>query len=133
MRPNPTHEIRKVWKNQISKGGRETGTNPRQNAAEVMTLLQQVLAALLVALANAAALRDEEKFSPSGRELLRRIRTFSPVLTADRRLDHDLRDLTTAIATGFMVGAPPLRVCPSGPAPSGVPKRLRRGRVSPRS
>ncbi len=75
------------------------GQNGALNAAEVMTLLQQVLAALLVALANAAALRDEERFSPSGRELLRRIRTFSPVLTADRRLDHDLRSLTAAIDT----------------------------------
>ncbi len=78
------------------------GQNAALNAAEIMTLLQQVLAALLVALSNAATLRCEEKFSPSGKDLLRRVRSFSPVLTADRRLDHDLRGLTGAINSGLL-------------------------------
>ena len=81
------------------------GQNATLNAAEVMTLLQGVLASLLVALSNAATLRDEEKFSASGKELLQGIRSFSPILQSDRRLDHDLRRLTTAIDAGELFGA----------------------------
>ncbi|MBU1567542.1 MAG: aromatic amino acid ammonia-lyase, partial [Proteobacteria bacterium] len=81
------------------------GQNAALNAAEVMTLFQEVLAALLVALSNAATLRDEEMFSAGGKELLRRIRSFSPILESDRRLDHDLRRLTEAIDTGGLLRA----------------------------
>ncbi len=81
------------------------GQNGALNAAEVMTLFQGVLASLLVALSNAATLRDEEKFSPSGKELLKTIRFFSPILQSDRRLDHDLRRLTEAIDTDGLRGA----------------------------
>ncbi|MDK9709112.1 MAG: aromatic amino acid ammonia-lyase [Desulforhopalus sp.] len=81
------------------------GQNAALNALEVMKLFQGVVASLLVALSNAAALRDEEKFSDSGRELLKRIRSFSPVLGSDRRLDHDLRGLTEAINSGELLGA----------------------------
>jgi histidine ammonia-lyase len=76
------------------------GLNAALNAAEVITLLQQVLACLLVGLSNAAALRNENLLSNSSRQLLDRVRSRSPVLTADRRLDHDLRDLTQAIDAG---------------------------------
>ena len=81
------------------------GQNAALNAAEVMTLLQEVLASLLVALSNAATLRNEEDFAASGKKLLRCIRSLSPVLTADRRLDHDLRRLTQAIDAGELLGA----------------------------
>ena len=80
------------------------GQNAALNAAEVMTLLQEVLASLLVALSNAASLRNEEDFSASGQALLLQIRLFSPVLTSDRRLDHDLRQLTKAIDAGGLPG-----------------------------
>jgi len=83
------------------------GLNAALNAAEVITLLQQVLAALLVGLSNAAALRDEALLCQGSRQLLDRVRSMSPVLTADRRLDHDLRDLTQAIDAG--------RVCAGAP------------------
>lgn len=79
------------------------GMNAALNATEVMTLFQQVVTSLLVALSNAAALRNEEHFSPCGRELLSRVRALSPILTADRRLDHDLQRLTKAIDTGELL------------------------------
>lgn len=79
------------------------GQNAALNAAEVMTLLQQVLASSLVALSNAASLRNEEDFSSSGKELLRRVRAFSPILVSDRRLDHDLRCLTKAVDAGELL------------------------------
>jgi histidine ammonia-lyase len=74
----------------------------------VITLLQQVLAALLVALSNAAALRNETLLSAGSKRLLDRVRSRSPVLTADRRLDHDLRHLTEEIDAG--------EVCTGGPS-----------------
>ena len=81
------------------------GANGALNCGEVVSLLQQVLAALLIALSNAAALRDESRFAPAGQGLLRAIRRHSPPLTADRRLDHDLRGLATAIDRGELVAA----------------------------
>ena len=80
------------------------GQNAALNAAEVMTLFQGVLASLLVALSNAATLRDEEKFSAGGKELLQSVRSFSPILQSDRRLDHDLRRLTEVIDAGELLG-----------------------------
>ena len=77
------------------------GLNAALNASEIVTLLQQVLATLLVALSNAAALRDAALFSKASTRLLERVRACSPVLTEDRRLDHDLRRLTLAIDDGF--------------------------------
>ena len=69
------------------------GLNAALNAAESVRLLQHVLATLLVALSNAASLRGDERFSPAARVLLARVRECSKVLTADRRLDHDLERL----------------------------------------
>ncbi len=80
------------------------GQNAALNCTEVVTLLQQVLASLLIALSNAAALRDHDRFSVSGRQLLYQVRAISPLLTCDRRLDHDLRALTTAIDHGSLTG-----------------------------
>ena len=85
------------------------GLNAALNAAEVITLLQQVLACLLVALSNAATLRDETMFSRGATRLLAGVRSRSPVLTADRRLDHDLRYLTQAIDAGRVYADGPLQ------------------------
>ena len=77
------------------------GLNAALNAAEVITLFQQVPAVELIALSNAGRLRDEGRLSPAGRHLLDRIRTYSPVLEHDRRLDRDLERLTLAIDEGL--------------------------------
>jgi histidine ammonia-lyase len=73
------------------------GLHAVQNAAEIATLLQQVLATLLVALSNAARSRDEARLSPCGRHLLEQVRAHCPVLTEDRRLDHELEALVQAM------------------------------------
>jgi histidine ammonia-lyase len=76
------------------------GLNAALNAAEATRLLQQVLATQLIALSNAAALRDEALLSEGGRRLLAAIRSRSSVLAFDRRLDHDLQDLVAMIDEG---------------------------------
>lgn len=76
------------------------GLNAALNAAEITTLVQQVLATQMVALSNAAGLRDETRLSPDGRRWLEIIRSASPVLTYDRRLDGDLQRLTEMIDQG---------------------------------
>jgi len=76
------------------------GLNAALSAAEVTTLVQQVLATQLIALSNAAALRDETLLSAGGKRLLETVRQHSPVLTFDRRLDRDLQNLTTMIDEG---------------------------------
>ena len=73
------------------------GLNAAVHAGEVMTLLQQATATLLIALSNAANLRDEALFSPAGRNLLAEVRRHSPVLECDRRLDLDIRRLTASM------------------------------------
>jgi histidine ammonia-lyase len=78
------------------------GLNAALNAAEVITLFQQVLAVELIALSNASRLRDETRLSPTGRYLLDRIRAYSQVLERDRRLDRDLERLTDAIDGGLL-------------------------------
>ncbi|MBL0713524.1 MAG: aromatic amino acid lyase [Desulfosarcina sp.] len=77
------------------------GLNAALNAAEVTTLLQQVLATQLIALSNAAGLREENQLAPAGREFLDRIRAVSTVLAHDRRLDGDLQGLTVMIDQGM--------------------------------
>ncbi len=47
----------------------------------------------LIALSNAAHLRGEEGVSSAGKVLLARVRESSAVLSADRRLDHDMERL----------------------------------------
>jgi histidine ammonia-lyase len=73
------------------------GLHAALNAAEIGDLLRQALAAHLIALSNAAALRDESRLAPRGRHLLAAIRRESPVLTSDRRLDGDLLRLAAAV------------------------------------
>ncbi|MEW6265230.1 MAG: aromatic amino acid ammonia-lyase [Thermodesulfobacteriota bacterium] len=77
------------------------GLNAALNAAEVVTLVQQVLATHSIAVSNAAAQRDEALFSPGGKSLLDRIRAISPVLTEDRRLDREIEGLTRALDQGL--------------------------------
>ncbi|MGD9332577.1 MAG: aromatic amino acid ammonia-lyase [Desulfobacterales bacterium] len=79
------------------------GLNAALSAAEVVTLVQQVLASQLIALSNAAALRDEALLSAPGKRLLEVIRSESPLLTHDRRLDGDLERLTTMIDRGIAI------------------------------
>ena len=73
------------------------GLNAALTAAEVTTLLQQVLATQMIALSNAAAQRDEALLSAEGKQFLEVIRSNSAVLTYDRRLDGDLKKLTEMI------------------------------------
>ena len=79
------------------------GLHAALNAAELTTLLQQVLACQLIALSNAAALRDETLISESGQGLLEAIRCHSAVLAFDRRLDGDLEELTAMIDRGLAI------------------------------
>ncbi len=69
------------------------GLNAAVNAAESVKLVQRVLATQLIALSNAAHLRGEEGVSSAGKVLLARVRESSAVLSADRRLDHDMERL----------------------------------------
>jgi len=73
------------------------GLNAALTAAEITTLLQQVLATQMIALSNAAAQRDEALLSADGKRFLEAIRLNSAVLTYDRRLDGDLKKLTAMI------------------------------------
>jgi histidine ammonia-lyase len=82
------------------------GLNAALNAAEVTTLVQQVLATQMIALSNAAALRDETLLSIEGKRFLEMIRMKSPVLTFDRRLDGDLQGLTEMIDQGAVISEP---------------------------
>ena len=82
------------------------GLNAALNAAEVTTLVQQVLATQMIALSNAAALRDETLLSIEGKQFLEAIRMKSPVLTFDRRLDGDLQGLTEMIDQGAVISEP---------------------------
>jgi histidine ammonia-lyase len=82
------------------------GLNAALTAEEATGLAGHVLAALLIALSNAAALRDETRLSPGGKAFLAEIRAISPVLTYDRRLDGDLARLA-AWAGNPVLPAPP--------------------------
>jgi len=73
------------------------GLNAALNAAEAVHLLKHVLATQMIALSNAASLRDEQALSPAGSRLLACIRARSPVLEADRRLDHDIAELVKLV------------------------------------
>ena len=81
------------------------GLNAALSAREVATLVQQVLATQMIALSNAAALRKEALLSPQGKQLLEMIRSASPLLTYDRRLDGDLEKLVSMIDRGIFLEA----------------------------
>lgn len=76
------------------------GLNAALNAVESTGLVSQVLAAELIALSNAARLRDESRLSREGRLLLRGVREHSAVLEKDRRLDRDLSRVAAWIESG---------------------------------
>jgi histidine ammonia-lyase len=66
------------------------GVQAALNAGDVVGLLALALATGLIALSNAARLRDETGISPRGRTLLHVVRARSPVLEVDRPLDADI-------------------------------------------
>jgi histidine ammonia-lyase len=74
------------------------GLNAAVNASESVGYLSNALATELIALSNAAALRDQCRVSPAGRSLLAHVRSLSPVLSEDRRLDIDIARVTASIA-----------------------------------
>jgi histidine ammonia-lyase len=63
------------------------------HASEHVGLLTRALATELIALSNAAHMRDEARISPAGRRLLAQVRAHSPVLVRDRPLDADIARL----------------------------------------
>jgi histidine ammonia-lyase len=81
------------------------GLNAALNADDITVLLQQVLATVMVALSNAAALRPAEHFSSAALGLLDGIRAYSPVLNCDRRLDRDLNRMVQALENGSLQAA----------------------------
>jgi histidine ammonia-lyase len=70
------------------------------HASENVAFLARALATELIALSNAARMRDESRFSPCGRHLLKQVRTMSPVLVRDRPLDADIARLAAWLETG---------------------------------
>jgi histidine ammonia-lyase len=77
------------------------GLQAALSASEIVTLLTRALATELIALSNAANLRDQAKISPAGRELLREIRKRSRVLAdRDRPLDADIERVFTWLDQG---------------------------------
>ena len=77
------------------------GLQAALSASEIVHLLTRALATEMIAVSNAANLRDEAHISPAGRKLLREIRKRSPVLAFhDRPLDGDIERVFTWIGTG---------------------------------
>ncbi len=76
------------------------GLQAALHAKENVSLLTRALATEMIAVSNAARLRDESKLSPCGRDLLRNIRRLSPVLTRDRPLDADIARITAWLEMG---------------------------------
>jgi histidine ammonia-lyase len=77
------------------------GLQAALSASEIVHLLTRALATEMIAISNAANLRDETHISPAGRALLREIRKRSPVLAFhDRPLDGDIERVFAWIGTG---------------------------------
>ena len=76
------------------------GLQAALHASENVALLARALATEMIALSNAARLRDESRISPRGRTLLQQVRTMSPVLVRDRPLDADIARLAAWLDTG---------------------------------
>jgi len=71
------------------------GLQAALHASENVALLTRAVATELIALSNAARLRDESRLSSNARRLLACVRGMSPVLTGhDRPLDADIAQLT---------------------------------------
>ena len=76
------------------------GLQAALHASENVGLLTRALATELIALSNAARLRDESRLSAAARRLLAQVRTFSPVLAVrDRPLDADIVRVTAWLET----------------------------------
>jgi histidine ammonia-lyase len=67
------------------------GTNAALSARAIQELVEFGLAAWLVALSQAAAIRGEDGLSAAGMALVDGVRRSAPVVEADRPLDADLR------------------------------------------
>ena len=76
------------------------GLHAALHASESVALLARVLATALIALSNAAHLRDESRISPCGRALLGQVRKMSPVLRRDRPLDGDIAQIAAWLDAG---------------------------------
>ncbi len=76
------------------------GMNAAVNVSVVVGLVSRVLGAELIALSNAARLRDESRLSREGHRLLGSVRALSPLLSADRRLDEDLGRIAAWVESG---------------------------------
>jgi histidine ammonia-lyase len=74
------------------------------HASENVAYLSRALATELIALSNAASLRDESRVSPRGAALLARIRALSPVLRRDRPLDADIARIADWLEGGEVAG-----------------------------
>jgi histidine ammonia-lyase len=74
------------------------GTNAALNARETAGLAERVLAGLLIALSQAAAIKGEKALSPSSRSLVERVRAIVPLVTRDRPLDAELERLAVEVA-----------------------------------
>jgi histidine ammonia-lyase len=66
------------------------GLQAAVHASQNVAYLARALATELIALSNAASLRDESRLSPRGAALVARVRALSPVLRHDRPLDADI-------------------------------------------
>ena len=76
------------------------GLQAALHASENVGLLTRALATELIALSNAARLRDESRLSAAARRLLAQVRTFSPMLAVrDRPLDADIVRVTAWLET----------------------------------
>ena len=76
------------------------GVQAAVHAGEAIALLTQALATELIALSNAARLRDESKLSPCARRMLDRVRALSPVLVRDRPLEADIARVAAWLESG---------------------------------
>ena len=76
------------------------GLQAALHASENVSLLARALATEMIALSNAARLRDESRISPRGRTLLQQVRTMSPVLVRDRPLDADIARVAAWLDAG---------------------------------
>lgn len=77
------------------------GTNAAHNARDVLMHLEECLAILMIALSQAAFLRNEGNISPQGLKLIKAIRHYVPVITRDEPLDNHLNSLIQGLRQEF--------------------------------
>ncbi|HEY3384127.1 MAG TPA: aromatic amino acid ammonia-lyase [Vicinamibacterales bacterium] len=76
------------------------GLQAALHASEIIGLVGRSLATEMIALSNAAALREESRLSPAGRALLVGVRRRSAVLVRDRPLDVDIERVARWLEAG---------------------------------